>query len=112
MSCQVAIARALVAEPKMLVFDEPTGNLDIQNEQLIFNLAKKIAKEKNITILIAIHNLGFAMDFGDKFFMMKNGEIKHTGEVDIINEITIDDIFGVKAKIFEVDGHKGIVFGG
>lgn len=109
---KVAIARALAAEPKMLVFDEPTGNLDIQNEQLILTLAKKIASEKNITILIAIHNIGFAMEFGDKFFMMKNGEIKHTGGAEIINEQTIDDVFGVKAKIFDVEGHKGIVFGG
>lgn len=109
---KVAIARALAAEPKMLVFDEPTGNLDIQNERLIFDIAKKIASEKNITILIAIHNIGFAMEFGDKFFMMKDGEIKHTGGVEIINEQTIDDVFGVKAKIFDVEGHKGIVFGG
>ncbi len=109
---KVAIARALAAEPKMLVFDEPTGNLDIQNEQLIFNLAKKIAKEKNITILIAIHNLGFAMGFGDKFFMMKEGEVKYTGGVEIINENTVDDVFGVKAKIFEVEGHKAVIFGG
>jgi len=108
---KVAIARALAQEPKMLVFDEPTGNLDIQNEKLIFDLAKKIASEKGITVFIAIHNLNFAMDFGDKFFLMKDGEIKHTGEVDIINENTIDEVFGVKTKIIEVDGVKAIVYG-
>lgn len=108
---KVAIARALAQEPKMLVFDEPTGNLDIQNEKLIFDLAKKIASEKGITVFIAIHNLNFAMDFGDKFFLMKDGEIKHTGGVDIINENTIDEVFGVKTKIIEVDGVKAIVYG-
>lgn len=109
---KVAIARALAQEPKMLVFDEPTGNLDIQNEQLIFDIAKKIASEKNITIFIAIHNLNFAFAFGDKFFMMKDGEIKHTGSVEVLNENTIDDVFGVTMKIFDVDGHKGVIFGG
>jgi len=109
---KVAIARALAGEPKMLVFDEPTGNLDVQNEQLVFALAKKIASEKGITILIAIHNLNFAMDFGDKFFLMKDGEIKHTGGAEILNENTINDIFGVKATIIEAEGHKAIVFGG
>lgn len=109
---KVAIARALAQEPKMLVFDEPTGNLDIQNEQLIFDIAKKIARDKNITILIAIHNLNFAFAFGDKFFMMKDGEIKHTGSVEVLNENTIEDVFGVATKIFDVDGHKGVVFGG
>ena len=109
---KVAIARALAQDPKMLVFDEPTGNLDIQNEKLIFDLARKIAKEKGITILIAIHNLNFAMDFGDKFFFIKDGEIKHTGGVETINENTIEDIFGVKATILEAEGKKAIVYGG
>ena len=109
---KVAIARALAQEPKMLVFDEPTGNLDIQNEQLIFDIAKKIANEKNITILIAIHNINFAFAFGDKFFLMKEGRISHVGDVEILNEETIKDTFGINAKIFDVDGHKGIIIGG
>ncbi len=109
---KVAIARALAQEPHMLVFDEPTGNLDIQNEKLIFDIAKRIAKEKNMTIIIAIHNLNFAFAFGDKFFLMKDGIIKYVGGAEILNEETIDDVFGVGAKIIEVDGHKGIIFGG
>ena len=109
---KVAIARALAQEPKMLVFDEPTGNLDIQNEQLIFNIAKKIAREKNITIFIAIHNINFAFAFGDKFFLMKDGKIKHAGSMEILNEETIKDVFGLSVKLFEVEGHKGIIMGG
>ncbi len=109
---KVAIARALAQEPHMLVFDEPTGNLDIQNEKLIFDIAKRIAKEKNMTIIIAIHNLNFAFAFGDKFFLMKDGIIKYVGGAEILNEETIDDAFGVGVKIIEVDGNKGIIFGG
>ena len=47
---KIAIARAMAQEPKLMVFDEPTGNLDIANEQLIIREAKKLAKEKNIAI--------------------------------------------------------------
>lgn len=107
---KVAIARALAQEPKILIFDEPTANLDISNEQLIFNLAKKIAKNRNISILIAIHNLNFAIDFGDKFFMMKGGFIKYDGNSEIINEESIFDIFNVKSKVIEINGKRGIFY--
>lgn len=109
---KVAIARALVQEPKLLIFDEPTGNLDIQNEQLIFDLAKKISRERNIAILIAIHNLNFALNFGDKFFLMKDGLIKYTGKEDIINEDVLFDIYGIKTKIYDFEGTKLISIGG
>ena len=68
---KIAIARAMAQEPKMMVFDEPTGNLDIANEQLIIEEARKLAKEKNIAILSSLHDLNQALAFGDKFFFLK-----------------------------------------
>ena len=54
---KIAIARAMAQEPKLMVFDEPTGNLDIANEHLIIEEARKLAKEKNIAILSSLHDL-------------------------------------------------------
>ena len=106
---KIAIARAMAQEPKLMVFDEPTGNLDIANEQLIIREAKKLAREKNISILSSLHDLNQALQFGDKFFLMKEGVIKYTGGKEIFTREVIRDIFDIDVKIAEIDGQKVIL---
>jgi len=106
---KIAIARAMAQEPKLMVFDEPTGNLDMANEQLIIEEARKLAKEKNISILSSLHDLNQALSFGDKFFFLKNGVIKYAGGKEIITPELIRDIFDVDMKIVQVDGKTVIL---
>jgi len=54
---RVAIARSLVNSPKILLADEPTGNLDTKNAQNIFDLLKEINEKEKTTILVATHNM-------------------------------------------------------
>ena len=106
---KIAIARAMAQEPKLMIFDEPTGNLDIANEQLIIEEAKKLAREKNISILSSLHDLNQALYFGDKFFFIKDGVIRYTGGNEIVTEDVIKDIFDIDVKIVELDGQKVIL---
>lgn len=108
---KIAIARAMAQEPKLMVFDEPTGNLDIANEQLIIEEARKLAKEKNIAVLSSLHDLNQAMNFGDKFFFLKNGAVKYAGGKEIIREDVIRDIFDIDVRIVEIEKQKVIIGG-
>ena len=108
---KIAIARAMAQEPKLMVFDEPTGNLDIANEQLIVREAKRLARQKNIAILSSLHDLNQALYFGDKFFFLKDGVVKYAGGKEIVTEQIIQDIFDIHVKIMEIDGEK-IILGG
>ena len=108
---KVAIARALAQSPRMLVFDEPTGNLDIANEQLIIRESKRLAKEQNISILTSLHDFNQALDLGDRFFFLKDGEIWRSGGDEIVIAEAIREVFDANVRIAEIENKK-IVIGG
>jgi len=58
---RVSLARALVGEPKLLLADEPTGNLDARTGELIFALLQRLHREHGTTTVLVTHNLAFAM---------------------------------------------------
>ena len=70
---RIAICRAIANDPKLLLADEPTGNLDKDNSQLIFNLFIDMVKKKNVAALIATHNLDLIKEMDRFLILTKNG---------------------------------------
>lgn len=71
---RVAIARALINNPKIILADEPTGNLDEETSNEIHNLLKKINKENKQTIIVVTHSRELA-NITDKSYSVKNGKL-------------------------------------
>jgi ABC-type lipoprotein export system ATPase subunit len=72
---RVAIARALMHEPKLLLADEPTGNLDTTTGNLILELLRRIATEQKTAILMATHSREAAA-LSDAVVFMRDGRIE------------------------------------
>jgi putative ABC transport system ATP-binding protein len=72
---RVAIARALANNPKLILADEPTGNLDSETGKLIFDLLHDLAKSENTTIVTVTHDLEIAGKT-DKTFRLQDGKLK------------------------------------
>ena len=108
---KVAIARALVQEPQLLVLDEPTGNLDIANEQLLMRLAKKAAQERHIAVLSSLHDLNQALSLGDRFFFLKDGVITCTVPRDGVTSGILRDALGGDLRLVEVEGERIVLHG-
>ena len=71
---RVAIARALINDPAIIMGDEPTGNLDTANTQIVFDIFRELAKERNQTIIAVTHDDDFAKNC-DRIIEMKDGQI-------------------------------------
>jgi len=108
---KVAIARALAGSPALIVFDERTGNLDLANERLLIEETRRLARERGISVLCSLHDMNQALELGDRFFFLKEGQIRYTGGKEIFTEHVIEDIFGVKVKIIEAE-NQTVVIGG
>ncbi len=72
---RVAIARSLINEPRLLLADEPTGNLDWKTGQSILELIRSLHSEKQLSSIVVTHNEKVA-DFCDQVFLMDRGQLK------------------------------------
>lgn len=84
---RIAIARALVNEPKVLLLDEPLGALDLKLRQVMQTELKKIQEEVGITFIYVTHDQEEALSMSDKIVVMNNGLVQQIGSpIDIYNE--------------------------
>ena len=73
--------------------------------------AVEAAREKNIAVLSSLHDLNQALNFGDKFFFLRDGVIEHHGGKDAVNETAIKNTFDIDVRIVEID-HQKVILGG
>jgi putative ABC transport system ATP-binding protein len=73
---RVAIARALSNRPRVLLADEPTGNLDSTRSEELLSLLREMVERDQLTVLMVTHDKELAAHFADRIILMKDGEIK------------------------------------
>ena len=98
---RVTIARVLAQEPQCILLDEPTANLDICHQIDILDLIKSLCREKNIAVLIALHDLNMAAQYCDRLLLMKEGRIHAEGAPgEVITAVNIKEVYGAENFVY------------
>lgn len=90
---KVMLARALAQQPKLLLLDEPTSNLDPRNQHEVMQTVRKIALEHNICVITVLHDLNLAIRYCDKFLFLKDAGVYACGGHEVMTPENIEDVY-------------------
>jgi iron complex transport system ATP-binding protein len=76
---RVLLARALAQSTPVLLLDEPTNHLDLQHQTNLLSIVKRLADEKNLAVVMAMHDLNLVSFFADRVALLVDGELKGLG---------------------------------
>lgn len=105
----VMVARVLLQNPKIIIFDEPTANLDVKNQIIVLNQIKKLSR-KGYTILVTTHNPGHAYSMGGKTLMMGKSKYCFGDTREIISEKTLSDYYNLTVTMQSVADFQCMIF--
>ena len=96
------IAMTLAQETEIIMLDEPTTYLDMSYQLEVLEVLQKLNREKNITVVIVLHELNNACRFADNIIGLKKGKVICEGKpIDVINKENLKEIYGIDANIKE-----------
>jgi iron complex transport system ATP-binding protein len=100
----VSIAQVLVKQPRILLMDEPTNNLDLFRQMELFECIRRLTAGRDLTTVMALHDLNFACRFSDRIIVLHEGEVFAAGTPrEILTESMLLHVYCIEAKVVHDD---------
>lgn len=96
------IARALAQEPKIVILDEPTAHLDLKHQMEIMAILRDSCKEKEITIIASMHDVGIAARVSDMVALIKDGAVIAWGRPEeVLHGANVSELYGIDSAVYD-----------
>ena len=99
------VAWALIGNPDVLLFDEPTAGIDIGGEETIYTLLAKLKEKRNLTILLVTHDLSVVFKFSDYVICLNKCPICQGSPREVLIPETLRQLYGEEVKFYEHHKH-------
>ena len=107
---KVMLARGLAQEPKILLLDEPTSNLDIKYQMEITRILRDLAHQNKIIVVMISHDINIASRYSDNIIMLKNGGIYAVGRpIDVITSDNVRNVYDIGCNVIVDNGHPHVI---
>ncbi|MBR2093353.1 MAG: ABC transporter ATP-binding protein, partial [Candidatus Methanomethylophilaceae archaeon] len=107
---KVMIARGLVQEPKVLLLDEPTANLDIKHQMEVAGLLKELSENSGLSVIMVSHELNIAAKYSDRMVLLHQGRVFKSGRPwEVITAENIREVYSVDADVVDHGGRPYVL---
>lgn len=102
---RVLIAWALLDDPDVLLFDEPTSGIDLGGEETVYNMLKKLHAQKKMTILLISHDLNVVYKYANSVLCINKEMVCHGAPALVLDPESLARLYGGEAGFFKHDSH-------
>ena len=108
---RVLIARAIAAEPNVLVLDEPTLGMDLPSEHALLELVRRLHDEDGLTVVMVSHLLGSVAECAQRIAIIAGGRLDEGPREEMLTEARLSRLYGMPVRVLDVEGRCAIVAG-
>lgn len=99
---RVLIARALTQAAPILLLDEPTAHLDLKHQASVLELVRTLTREKELAVLIVLHDLNLAAQYADRVALLSNAEIRAIGTpLEVLTTQNLSAAYGLAINVID-----------